>query len=70
MVVFNVSASGVLRDGYIETGIGNAPDETVLAALSQLPRSLPGRQLGQRVAVQMRLPITFPIPPPAPAIAP
>ena len=68
VVVFNISASGVLRDGYIDTGLGTGPDEAVLAALSRLPRFLPGRQNLQRVAVRLTLPITFPIvAPPQPA---
>ena len=69
VVVFNISASGVLRDGYIDTGLGTGPDEAVLAALSRLPRFLPGRQNLQRVAVRLTLPITFPIITPAPPAA-
>ena len=69
VVVFNISASGVLKDGHIDTGLGTGPDEAVLAALSRLPRFLPGRQNYQRVAVRLTLPITFPIVASAPPAA-
>jgi outer membrane biosynthesis protein TonB len=68
VVAFTVGADGLFKDGYIDIGAG--PDGAVLAAVRKMPRLLPGRQQGQRVPVQMRLPIVFPIVPPAPAPAP
>ncbi|MDO7850896.1 energy transducer TonB [Hymenobacter convexus] len=70
IVAFTIGADGLFKDGYIDTGIGSGPDGAVLAAINKMPRLLPGRQQGQRVPVQMRLPITFPILPPAPTPAP
>ena len=67
VVAFTIGADGLFKDGYIDAGIGGGPDGAVLAAVRKMPRLLPGRQSGQRVPVQMRLPITFPILPPAPA---
>jgi protein TonB len=66
VVALTISADGLFKDGYIDTGIGSGPDGVVLEAVRQMPRLLPGRQQGRRVPVQMRLPITFPILPPAP----
>jgi len=70
VVAFTIGADGLFKDGYIDSGIGGGPDGAVLAAVRKMPRLLPGRLQGQRVPVQMRLPITFPILPPAPAKAP
>lgn len=61
VVAFTIGADGFFKDGYIDTGIGSGPDGAVLAAVRKMPRLLPGRQQGQRVPVQMRLPILFPI---------
>ncbi|MDO7848915.1 energy transducer TonB [Hymenobacter sp. M29] len=61
VVAFTIGADGLFKDGYIDTGIGSGPDGAVLAAVQKMPRLLPGRQQGQRVPVQMRLPIVFPV---------
>lgn len=61
IVAFTIGADGLFKDGYIDSGIGGGPDGAVLAAVQKMPRLLPGRQQGQRVPVQMRLPIVFPI---------
>lgn len=57
LVEFVVGPSGVVTNAVIKQGLGPAVDEAVLAAMTKLPRFVPGRQNGQPVAVSLTLPI-------------
>ena len=57
-----VGSDGQLRDARIVRALGGGCDEAVLAAVKKLPRLVPGRQMGQLVAVALSLPIAFPLP--------
>lgn len=59
--IFTVGADGLVSEAKILKGLGGGADEAVLAAVQSLPRLIPGRQMGQRVAVSLTLPIAFPI---------
>ena len=56
---FIVGPSGVVRDAKIIKGLGASCDETVLAAIRQLPRFKPGRQNRRPVSVVLTVPVTF-----------
>ena len=57
-----VGTDGQLRNARIVKALGGGCDEAVLAAVKKLPRLVPGRQMGQLVAVALSLPIAFPLP--------
>ena len=60
-VSFVVGEDGVVRDAKIVKGLGGGGDETVLAAVAQLPRFTPGQQAGRPVAVSYTVPINLAI---------
>lgn len=64
-VSFTVGANGVVRDAQVVKGIGGGCDESVLAAVQQLPQFVPGRQAGIPVPVRFTVPVTFQITEPA-----
>jgi len=56
---FTVGADGAVRDTRIVKGLAPAYDDAVLAAIRKLGRFVPGRQVGQPVAVSFTVPIMF-----------
>ena len=64
-VSFTVSETGLVHDIQIVKGIGGGCDESVLAAVQQLPQFTPGRQAGIPVPVRFTVPVTFQIGAPA-----
>ena len=60
-VSFVVGEDGVVRDAKIVKGLGGGCDETVLAAVAQLPRFAPGQQAERPVAVSYTVPINLAI---------
>jgi TonB family protein len=67
-VSFTVGENGMVRDAKVVKGIGAGCDESVLAAVQQLPQFNPGRQAGRPVSVSFTVPVTFRMI--APVIAP
>jgi TonB family protein len=59
-VSFTVSTEGGVKDAKIIKGLGSGLDEATLAAVSQLPRFIPGKQNGRAVSVSFTVPVTFP----------
>ena len=64
-VSFTVGETGLVRDIQVVKGIGGGCDESVLAAVQQLPQFAPGRQAGIPVPVRFTVPVTFQIGAPA-----
>ncbi|GAB3860628.1 hypothetical protein GCM10028822_38810 [Hymenobacter terrigena] len=58
-VSFTVGENGMVRDAKVVKGIGAGCDESVLAAVQQLPQFIPGRQAGRPVPVSFTVPVTF-----------
>lgn len=58
-ISFIVTETGKLRDIKVVKGIGGGCDEAAVAAVSQLPPLVPGKQNGRAVAVSFTVPVTF-----------
>ena len=56
---FTVGADGAVRGTRIVKGLAPAYDDAVLAAIRKLGRFVPGRQVGQPVAVSFTVPVMF-----------
>ena len=56
---FVVDTDGTVQDTKIMKGLSPAFDNTVLAAIKQLPRFEPGKQNGKAVAVSFTVPVAF-----------
>ncbi|MBJ6111032.1 TonB family protein [Hymenobacter sp. BT523] len=59
-VSFTVTPTGGVKSIKIVKGIGAGCDEATVAAVSQLPRFIPGKQNGRAVSVSFTVPATFP----------
>ncbi len=59
VVQFMVDATGAVQTPHIVRGLDAACNDAVLAAVRQLPAFSPGRQNGQKVAVQLTIPVSF-----------
>jgi protein TonB len=58
-VQFTVDATGAVQNPHIVRGLTAACNDAVLAAVRKLPAFSPGRQNGQKVAVQLTIPVSF-----------
>ncbi|UOQ97376.1 energy transducer TonB [Hymenobacter sp. 5317J-9] len=59
-VSFTVTTTGGVKSIKVVKGIGAGCDEATIAAVSQLPRFIPGKQNGRAVSVSFTVPATFP----------
>ncbi|GAA4033050.1 hypothetical protein GCM10022409_16690 [Hymenobacter glaciei] len=59
-VSFTVTEEGSVKSVKIVKGLGSGLDEATVAAVSQLPRFIPGKQNGRTVSVSFTVPVTFP----------
>ena len=58
-VSFIIAETGKVKDIKVVKGIGAGCDEAAVAAVSQLPLLVPGKQNGRVVAVSLTVPILF-----------
>jgi TonB family protein len=68
-VSFTVTADGGVKSVKVVKGLGAGLDEATVAAVSQLPRFIPGKQNGRAVSVSYTVPVAFPPASGAPAPA-